>query len=205
MIAGRPVAARAIFTAFSTASAPVLKKIAFLSPAIGATSHRRSASRRYDSYMTTWKEVWVVRSSCSFTASRTRGWLWPTFITPIPPTKSMYRRPLTSQSSEPLARSAVSGWAVLIPRGTYLERRSARSVSVDRRPTLTRPFKQIRSGTCGGCREGGRADLARPAGRDRPAGRRDHQPELQGGRGRGHLRAPDGRREDGTARHRPDL
>jgi hypothetical protein len=61
--AGRPVKARAILTAFSTASAPVLKKIAFFSPFSGATSHRRSARRRYDSYMTTWKEVWVARSS----------------------------------------------------------------------------------------------------------------------------------------------
>ena len=46
---GRPVAARAILTAFSIASAPVEKKTAFLAPPIGATSHSRSASRRYDS------------------------------------------------------------------------------------------------------------------------------------------------------------
>ena len=40
---------RAILTAFSIASAPVEKKTAFFAPPIGATSHSRSASRRYDS------------------------------------------------------------------------------------------------------------------------------------------------------------
>ena len=45
MTAWRPVAARAILTAFSTASAPVVTKIAFFSPLIGAIAVRRSASR----------------------------------------------------------------------------------------------------------------------------------------------------------------
>src|SRR5437773_2350291 len=56
--------------------------------------------------MTTWNKVWVTLSTWARTASITCGWPWPTFITPIPPAKSMYRRPATSQSSAPLARSA---------------------------------------------------------------------------------------------------
>src|SRR3984893_15456083 len=147
MTAGRPVKARAILTAFSTASAPVLKKIAFLSAFSGATSQRRSARRRYDSYITTWKDVWVARSSWARTASMTWGWAWPTFITPMPPTKSTNRRPLTSQSSEPLACPATRGWAVLMPLGTYFARSSVSSASRDCFSTLTGPFKQIRSAT----------------------------------------------------------
>jgi len=42
--AWRFVAARAILTAFSTASAPVEKKIVLAGPSIGASAFRRSAS-----------------------------------------------------------------------------------------------------------------------------------------------------------------
>src|SRR3989304_4464863 len=44
MTAGRPVARRATFTAFSTASAPELKKAACLPPRPGTGAARRSAS-----------------------------------------------------------------------------------------------------------------------------------------------------------------
>jgi hypothetical protein len=40
----RPVWARAIFTAFSSASAPVVKKAVFTGPEIGTSALRRSAS-----------------------------------------------------------------------------------------------------------------------------------------------------------------
>src|SRR5437870_9452467 len=44
-----------------------------------------------------------------------------------------------------------------MPRGTYVERSSASSAAMEWWRTVTRPFKQIRSGTCGGrprrCRE----------------------------------------------------
>src|SRR5205823_3167798 len=112
------------------------------------------------------------------------------------------RLPLTSQSSEPLARSTVTGWALVMPRGTYVERSSASSASVDWWRTVTRPFKQIRSGTCGGRPRRRREAVAgarREGGRAR---RRDHESELQGrGRGRS-FRPPHGRRKDGAARHR---
>ncbi len=43
--AGRPVAMRAILTAFSTASAPVVTKIVFFSKSPGTFSFSRSARR----------------------------------------------------------------------------------------------------------------------------------------------------------------
>ena len=49
MTPGRPVAARAILTAFSTASAPVEKKVVFLACVPGVSSLSRSASVTYDS------------------------------------------------------------------------------------------------------------------------------------------------------------
>src|SRR3981081_1480376 len=100
--------------------------------------------------MTTWNEVCVTRSTWLLTASMTRGLACPTFMTPMPPAKSMYRRPLTSQSSEPTARSATSGWAEVMPRGMYLERSSVSSASSAGFSTFTGPFKQIRSGTVEG-------------------------------------------------------
>src|SRR5260370_37579719 len=80
----------------------------------------------------------------------TGGWPWPTFIKPMPPAKSTKRRPLTSQSWEPLARSATRGWAVVMQRGTYLARSSSSSASRDSFSTFTGPFKQIRSATVEG-------------------------------------------------------
>lgn len=46
---GLPVWARAIFTAFSTASAPVVTSSVFLAQSPGALAFRRSASSTYDS------------------------------------------------------------------------------------------------------------------------------------------------------------
>ena len=44
---------------------------------------------------------------------RTRGWLWPTFATPTPPTKSTNVLPSTSVIVEPRARSATIGsWTI---------------------------------------------------------------------------------------------
>ena len=44
MIAGRPVAARTIFTAFSTASAPLLSSSALAGLGTGASAQRRAQS-----------------------------------------------------------------------------------------------------------------------------------------------------------------
>lgn len=48
-MAGRPVAARAIFTAFSTASAPLFTSIVFFGPGPGTSAFSRSASATYGS------------------------------------------------------------------------------------------------------------------------------------------------------------
>ena len=61
-------------TAFSTASAPELKKAARVGPEIGASAPSRSASSTYGSYGTTVKSVWTNRAACSWIASTTRGW-----------------------------------------------------------------------------------------------------------------------------------
>jgi len=58
-IAGRPVYSRAIFTAFSTASAPVVTSSVFFGESPGASAFRRSASSRYGSYIVTWKHACV--------------------------------------------------------------------------------------------------------------------------------------------------
>jgi hypothetical protein len=57
MTADRPVAVRAIFTAFSMASAPVVNSTLFAAPLNGAISLSRSASSIYGSYAMTWKAV----------------------------------------------------------------------------------------------------------------------------------------------------
>ncbi len=91
--AARLVWARAIFTAFSTASAPVVRKMVFFGKSPGVMSFSRSARRIYCSYGFTWKQVWVNLPSCSVTAATTFGWQWPVFSTAMPPAKSIRRCP----------------------------------------------------------------------------------------------------------------
>ena len=109
MIAGRPVTARAIFTAFSTASVPELKRRAFFGRAPGAMRHSISQRRMYGSYGATLKSVWVYRAACSCTARTTAGCEWPTFRQPTPPERSMKVFPSMSWSSAPSARSITAG------------------------------------------------------------------------------------------------
>src|SRR6266851_1636744 len=85
MIAGRPVAQRAILTAFSTASAPLLKKMAFLGKSPGASLTMRSANSTYGSYIITLKQVCVNLAACSAMARVTSGRACPIFIAPMPP------------------------------------------------------------------------------------------------------------------------
>ena len=72
MTAGRPVAARANFTAFSMASAPELN-MATLASGIPTRATRPSASCTYDSYGITEKSVCETRAACRCTASTTLG------------------------------------------------------------------------------------------------------------------------------------
>src|SRR5215211_7705846 len=71
-----------------------------------------------------WKQLWVSLSACSFTASTTRESVCPTFITPMPPPKSMNVLPSTSVSKAPFASLATMGVAIPTPAETALCRRS---------------------------------------------------------------------------------
>src|SRR6266511_3195540 len=106
--AGRPVAARANFTAFSTASAPALKNAALRSPP-PVSSISRSASSTYCSYGITEKSVWDTLAACRCTASTTFGCEYPTSWHPRPPEKSSQVLPSTSVNRAPSPRSITAG------------------------------------------------------------------------------------------------
>ena len=55
------------------------------------------------------KSVWTKRAACSWIASTTRGWQWPTLHTPTPPAKSMNVFPSTSVIVELSASAAKTG------------------------------------------------------------------------------------------------
>ncbi len=63
-------------------------------------------------------------SACSLTASTTRAAVWPTFITPMPPPKSMKVLPSTSVRRAPFASWANIGVAIPTPDETARCRRS---------------------------------------------------------------------------------
>src|SRR5918999_2739619 len=120
--AGRPVAARAILTAFSTASAPELTSAERCSPAPhGESSARRRQTSTYGSYVPTIAHWWRYRSACSLMASTTAGWRWPTFWQPIPPAKSRYLRPSGSVIRAPSAWATTRS-GVVTPGATYFAR-----------------------------------------------------------------------------------
>jgi hypothetical protein len=79
-IAGRFVAARASFSAPSTASVPLLAKNE-IAKSPGVISASRFASRPISGLNIVRPES-AMRSSCSFTAAITRGWRWPSVKTP---------------------------------------------------------------------------------------------------------------------------
>jgi hypothetical protein len=106
---GRPVKYRAIFTAFSTASAPELANMVFRGSVPGASWFRRSASATYGSLIVTWKQVWVNRSACSRTASTTAGAALPVFRTARPAPRSIRLLPSTSWMMAPAAASTKMG------------------------------------------------------------------------------------------------
>ena len=101
--AGRPVAWRAILTAFSTASAPELKNAALFGPEIGLRAVIRSASSTYDSYGTIVKSVCRKRSTWTCSAADTAAFVWPTFRQPMPPDQSRNVLPSTSVTTQPWA------------------------------------------------------------------------------------------------------
>jgi hypothetical protein len=89
MIPLRRVWLRAIFTAFSTPSAPVLTKRVFFAWVPGVMLFRTSASRMYGSFGLTWKQEWVNFSACCWIAFTTSRGACPVLRTPMPAAKSM--------------------------------------------------------------------------------------------------------------------
>src|SRR5262249_38999141 len=73
---------------------------------------------------TTVKSVCVKRSSCSWAASRTRGWPWPTLRQPTPPAKSMNVLPSTSVIVAPFASAATTGKVICSGEATEALKRS---------------------------------------------------------------------------------
>src|SRR5919112_6606580 len=116
--AGRPVAWRAILTAFSTASAPELNSAARFSTTPGVNVINCSQTVTYDSYGATMKQVWVKRSTCSRTAATTRGAALPTLVTAMPEAKSIHSRPSTSRTMPPPALSTYDVTTELTPLAT---------------------------------------------------------------------------------------
>jgi hypothetical protein len=102
----RPVAARAIFTAFSTASEPELNRTVVFGCSPGVIALSRSQTATYGSYGATMKQVWVAAATCSRTASTTRGADTPTVATPMPAARSMSWLPSTSTTIAPEAAAA---------------------------------------------------------------------------------------------------
>ncbi len=92
---------RAIFTAFSTASAPELNSAVRFSKEPGVSRLRCSATATYSSYGVTMKQVWVKSATCSRTASTTRGEELPIVVTAMPEPRSMNRLPSTSSRMPP--------------------------------------------------------------------------------------------------------
>ena len=102
--ASRPVARRAIFTAFSTASAPELTSTDRLAWSPGVSRASASQTATYSSYGLIMKHVCVKSSACAPTAAATSGALAPTDVTAIPEPRSTNTLPSTSSITAPDAR-----------------------------------------------------------------------------------------------------
>ncbi len=122
--AGRPVAARAIFTAFSTASAPEFTSIDRFSNDPGVNAFSASHTSTYPAYGVTWKQVCRKCAACDATASTTAGCACPTLLTAMPAPRSISRLPSTSSTMPPDADATKIGKVVATPSGTAALRRS---------------------------------------------------------------------------------
>jgi len=98
---------RAVWIAISFASEPeFVKNETPRSP--GVRSRSFSAKAIVTSLMNRVEVCWTLRS-CRTVASVTSSLQWPTETVRIPPKKSRYSLPSTSQTYMPLARSTASG------------------------------------------------------------------------------------------------
>ena len=98
------MARRAIFTAFSTASAPELTRTDRLSWVPGVIRARPSHTATYSSYGLIMKQVCVKSAAWAATAAVTSGALAPTDVTAMPEPRSISTFPSTSSITAPAAR-----------------------------------------------------------------------------------------------------
>src|SRR3954452_24679866 len=133
--ASLPVATRAIFTAFSTASAPELNSADFLAWSPGVSSASATHTSTYPSYGVTMKQVWVNAAACSCTRETTDGAALPTVVTAMPEPRSIRELPSTSRRMPPPAASTKTGSVVPTPSATYCLLRA--SFSCDRGPGIS--------------------------------------------------------------------
>ncbi len=116
--------ARAILTAFSTASAPLFSRADFFSWSPGVSSASSSHTSTYPSYGVTMKHVWVNARTWSTTRSTTCGAALPTLATAIPEARSISELPSASTTTPPPAASTNTGSVVPTPRATWRLRRA---------------------------------------------------------------------------------
>src|SRR3954449_2527522 len=165
----RPVAWRAILTAFSTGSEPLLNNAERFSWSPGVSRASSSQTATYPSYGVTMKQVWVKASTCSCTAATTRGAALPTLTTAMPAPRSMSELPSTSTSTPPPARSTNTGRVLPTPADTVAARRAASSrergpgISVTSRRSCGGAWWSVSSSVTAG-------SLGRRGGIDRPPG-----------------------------------
>ena len=116
--AGRPVAARAIFTAFSTASAPEFTSNERFSCVPGVRCRELFAHRDVALVRRHLEARVEERAACSAIAATTAGCAWPTLTTAMPAPRSIRRLPSTSSTIAPCARCTKIGSVVPTPAGT---------------------------------------------------------------------------------------
>ena len=99
---------RESFRAASLASAPELVNSTRLSGPEPTRAWSRSASSMPGACAA---RLLVCPSvaTCLLTASTTAGWAWPSRLTAMPPSRSTYARPSTSQTVAPLPRASTTG------------------------------------------------------------------------------------------------
>jgi hypothetical protein len=102
---GRPVS-RLILNAASFASVPELQKKT--RPGRPASSSSRSASSTPGSCIAR-LETWPRVAAWAVTASTTFGCAWPRIVVAMPPSRSVYCTPSTSQTVAPAPRASATG------------------------------------------------------------------------------------------------
>jgi hypothetical protein len=120
----RAVAARAILTAFSTASAPLLNNADLFACVPGVRAPSSAQTSTYPSYGVIMKQVWVNARTCSTTRPVTSGAALPTLVTAMPEARSISELPSASRSTPPPAASTKTGRVVATPAATCCRRRS---------------------------------------------------------------------------------